>query len=534
MDRATTRVSPLIAWPEWAWALAGASYGVAWLLLMGQSQALWFLPAGLRLAVLWLTPARRWPWLIVGEWLALGGLALHSGQALLSWGFLGVNLLPCLIYAACTFAIRGPLVATPPDSPRAMMALLGTGLLSALLVSPLLSLFVPVTAGDGLTRLNDVLIYLYGDFIGQLVVAPVLVWLAFEPARGARLRVMGLDLFVQLAAVLLIFTLLSRRAELAPYLLMLMFTPLFYVGFRQGWEGAALAVCMVGVAIEVFNNLRLLPANVTLLQVALAVVGAAALLLGSAVTALRRSHATLAQRHQQLAAMNQELLAVASELRQVSQRLVRLQEHGQRELATALEYELGQSINALGTRISLAFRETRDEHGMRLLESLREHVRECQDSLRRALRQLRPAILDSLGLREALERGPLREMVEDAGALFESNCYGRPEALDDDARTAVYRICQAAVREAVRHEALRRVSFKLDAMPARVGQLDVTIQIDIENSKFIDNDTATEPLPDIFDRTLSVRGSYETEALANGLRHRIRFGCQPLVTTPPG
>ena len=298
-------------------------------------------------------------------------------------------------------------------------------------------------------------------------------------------------------------------------------------GFRQGWEGAALAVSLIGVAIEVFRQQNLLPANVTLLQVVLAVIGAAALLLGAAATALRRSHGTLAQRHQQLAAVNQELAAVANELRQVSQRLVRLQEHGQRELASALEYELGQSISALGTRISLAFRETRDEHAMRLLESLREQVRECQDSLRRALRQLRPAILDSLGLREALARGPLYEMVDDAGAEFESHCYGRPEALDDDARTAVYRICQSAVHDAVGHEALRRVSIKLDAMPVAEGQLDVALQVDIELMP--GHDVAGKPMEfssDIRDRTLSLCGQYDASALPTGLRHAVRFDCR--------
>ena len=517
----------MTGWPGWAWALLGIGYGLGWLLLLGQSQALWFLPAGLRLVVLWLTPARRWPWLIGGEWLALCGLSLNAGQSLFSWSFVGINLLPCLLYAVCTLAIRGPLAAPSPDSPRAMMALLGTGLLSAVLVSPLLSIFVPVAVESGPSALSGALMYFYGDFIGQLVVAPALAWLAFEPARPARLRSMALDMLLQLGAVLIVFALLARNPELAPYLLMLMFTPLFYIGFRQGWEGAALAVTLIGVAIEVFRQQNLLPANVTLLQVVLAVTGAAALLLGAAATALRRSHGTLAQRHQQLAAVNQELAAVANELRQVSQRLVRLQEHGQRELASALEYELGQSISALGTRISLAFRETRDEHAMRLLESLREQVRECQDSLRRALRQLRPAILDSLGLREALARGPLYEMVDDAGAEFESHCYGRPEALDDDARTAVYRICQSAVHDAVGHEALRRVSIKLDAMPVAEGQLDVALQVDIELMP--GHDVAGKPMEfssDIRDRTLSLCGQYDASALPTGLRHAVRFDCR--------
>ena len=79
----------------------------------------------------------------------------------------------------------------------------------------------------------------------------------------------------------------------------------------------------------------------------------------------RRAH-----QHRELAHAHEELRQVATELRSVSQRLVRLEEQGQRELAGEIEYELGQAIHALGTRISLAFRDTRDEHMVRLLESL--------------------------------------------------------------------------------------------------------------------------------------------------------------------
>ena len=109
--------------------------------------------------------------------------------------------------------------------------------------------------------------------------------------------------------------------------------------------------------------------------------------------------------------MNRSLTEAATDLRSVSQRLVRLEEQGQRELAGELDYEISRSIHALSTRISLAFRDVRDEQMLRLLESVREQVREMQESLRRVLRQLRPQALDTHGLREAIGFGPLRDML---------------------------------------------------------------------------------------------------------------------------
>jgi len=245
--------------------------------------------------------------------------------------------------------------------------------------------------------------------------------------------------------------------------------------------------------------------------------------LGAASSALRRSHRTLAHQHRELARAHEEQRQVAAELRSVSQRLVRLEEQGQRELAGEIEYELGQAISALGTRISLAFRDTRDEHMVRLLESVREQVREMQESLRRVMRQLRPQALDSHGLREAIAHGPLREMLDDAGIEFDTALYGRIDALDDDARTAVYRICQAAVRSTTDMTAVRRLRVKLDVMPGVTQTLQVEIQIDIEVSPFLEYPLEPHLLPTIADRVLAQQGSYTVSSLHPGLRHRVHF-----------
>src|SRR5207342_2825499 len=153
-------------------------------------------------------------------------------------------------------------------------------------------------------------------------------------------------------------------------------------------------------------------------------VGGGGLVLGAASTQLRRGNERLAQQHLELREANHALTEAANELRLISQRLVRLEEQGQRELAVELDYEIGRSIHALSTRISLAFRDIRDEQMLRLLESVREQVREMQESLRRVLRQLRPQALDTHGLREAIGFGPLREMAEAAGVGFECAFYG--------------------------------------------------------------------------------------------------------------
>jgi two-component system sensor histidine kinase UhpB len=503
-------------------------YGFVWQALLPLSSALWFPAAGLRLGALWVTPSRKWGWLAAGEWAGQAWLTIHRGQTL-DPVFIALAVVPFLVYAAAVRALRGAEADTRLEPPRRMLRLIGAGLAAAAMVSPLLGRFVPTGGPEALGTLAGAFAFLYGDFIGQLVLAPALILVTRADGRARLDRALWRDLALQFAFACTVFLLLSRRPDLAPYVLMLAFAPIFFIAFRQGWVGAALAVALTGALMELLGRQQLLPVGVTVLQLTLAVVGAGGLILGAAISELRRNHQNLAMRHRELAQANQEIAQVADELRSVSQRLVRLEEQGQRELAGELDYELGQAIHALGTRISLAFRDARDEQSLRLLESVREQVREMQDSLRRVLRQLRPQVLDSHGLRAAIADGPLREVLEDAAVEFEPAFYGRVEALDEDARTAIYRICQAAVREATRHESTRRMKLKLDVMPGGAHSLQVELVLDLEASPFLEMPLELAPLPAISDRVLALGGRYEVERLAPGVRHCVSFDCEPMA-----
>lgn len=497
-------------------------YGLAWVTLLTISTNLWFLPAGLRLGALWLVPTRRWPWLAIAEWSTFGLLGLSDGWRL-EPGFFAMNLLPWLIYAGVVRVVRGNEQLPRLDDARRMLQLISAGIIGAALVSPVLQASLP-GAGERSGGIAGLFSFLYGDFLGQLVIAPILVLLAHADLRKrGRRGALWMDLAVQLMFSMAVFWLIRQRHDLEPYILLVAFAPIFFVAFRQGWEGAVISVALVGLLVQGLQRFAVVPIDITFMQLSLAVVGGGGLILGAASSELRRSHERVAQRHRELVHANDSLTEAAADLRNVSQRLVRLEEQGQRELAVELDYELGRSIHALSTRISLAFRDIRDEQMLRLLESMREQVREMQESLRRVLRQLRPQALDTHGLREALGFGPLREMLEDAGIAYETAFYGRVEALKDDAQTTVYRICQAAVREAARSQASRRVMIRLDVVPGEGERLGVHLQIDIETTTFVEYPIESGPLPAITDRVLSQHGSYQVEALASGVRHRIEF-----------
>jgi two-component system sensor histidine kinase UhpB len=519
--RATREVPALAGLDRSPWRMAGVAlaYALAWLLLVQISHRFWFLPAGLRLGALGVLPSRRWGWLLAGEWAGQIGIGLARHWAF-DEVFLGTALAPWLIYAVLVRLVRGPEPQSRIDDPRRMLLLLGAGVLAAACVSPLLQwLLVGPTKGGMIGAFS----FLYGDFLGQLVLAPLIVLSTRADLRARLDLALARDVLVQLLVSLLVFWAIHQQRDLERYILLLAFAPIFFVAFRHGWEGAAVSVAVACLLVQGLVGLAMLQLDTQVLQLSLAVVGGGGLVLGAASSELRRSHERLAQRHRDLAAMNQSLTASAGDLRAVSQRLVRLEEQGQRELAVELDYELGRSIHALSTRISLAFRDVRDDQMLRLLESMREQVREMQDSLRRVLRQLRPQALDTHGLREALDFGPLRDTLEDAGIAYETAFSGRIEAHNDDAQTTIYRICQAAVRDASRSPSTRKVQVRVDVLPAAGERIEVRMQLDIEASPFVEFAVEPQPLAPITDRVLAQQGAYWVEALAPGVRHLVRF-----------
>ena len=71
------------------WLLFMPGYG--WLAFLQPSQVLWFLPAGLRLAALWVLPAKRWYWLLLAEGLVAVYLDWTSEVSLLDIDFIDRN-----------------------------------------------------------------------------------------------------------------------------------------------------------------------------------------------------------------------------------------------------------------------------------------------------------------------------------------------------------------------------------------------------------------------------------------------------------
>ncbi len=513
--------------PTMAWPVLSLMYAGTWLVLLQPSQVLWFLPAGLRLAVLWVLPAKRWHWLLLAEGLVACYLDWRTDDSLLEGHFIILSFAPLFVYAIALYLIRGPGAGAALNTPRNMLMLLTSGGLSALAVSPILSYFY---RGNSFSEVGfdpgswgSIFSFVYGDLIGQLSVAPVLILLFSLSRLGLRELGLWRAVFLSTISSALVLVLLHFRQVLAPFLLLLVFAPMFMVAFRRGWKGAALSVTLTGLLFEGYLHFNPLPLDLVILQLAFALIAAGSLVLGAAMSALRDSHFSLQRQHQHMALVNAELLDTSEELRQVTQRLVRIEEQGQRELADELDVELGQSLHTLGTHLSLAVRSVKEQETLKILSSIREKTREMEDSLRRVLRQLRPKALDNKGLKDALIHGPLHEVLDDAGIALETDFLGSLNNLHEDEKTAIYRICQTITRQATSLNGVNKLKITVQVNDEITSDHDVSLEIAISPITSEQATQVTSPLTAVQDRVLSLNGDYMVQMRDQSLLHRIVF-----------
>lgn len=155
--------------------------------------------------------------------------------------------------------------------------------------------------------------------------------------------------------------------------------------------------------------------------------------------------------------VEQRLVESTQRLQQLSRRLLSVQEEERRALARELHDDFGQQLTALKLNLAMLERDLRDPaHQARLADCI-NIVESARESIQNTARQLRPAILDDLGLVEALH-WYARSQAERSGCTIEIQDR-LPMLLPPEVETAVFRIVQEAVNNALRHGQSRRIDI---------------------------------------------------------------------------
>lgn len=156
------------------------------------------------------------------------------------------------------------------------------------------------------------------------------------------------------------------------------------------------------------------------------------------------------------------------ELRALSGHLESVREEERIRVAREIHDELGQVLTALKMDLSLLGRkayEAGDTVPLSLLmdelRSMKEKLDNTIQSVRKMVTELRPEVLDELGLREAVEwQSHEFEARTQIRCVFESNL--DEFSMESERETAVFRIFQEALTNIAHHSRATRVNVKLE------------------------------------------------------------------------
>jgi two-component system sensor histidine kinase UhpB len=150
---------------------------------------------------------------------------------------------------------------------------------------------------------------------------------------------------------------------------------------------------------------------------------------------------------------NQMLDRLETERRESGGRALQAQEAERRRIASGLHDEVGQVLTGVLLRV--------DD------EETKEAVRQALDEVRRIARELRPEMLEHLGLVSALTELS-RRVAEQSGLRIERRFGDDLPALSDEAELAVYRVAQESLTNVARHAEASSVELTLEPGPGSV------------------------------------------------------------------
>jgi two-component system sensor histidine kinase UhpB len=169
-----------------------------------------------------------------------------------------------------------------------------------------------------------------------------------------------------------------------------------------------------------------------------------------------------------LNAMLDRLDEHGTRLRAMSSQIITAQEEERLRIARELHDETAQALASLLVRQRVAERSQDPEALQRTMADLRALTSDALEGVRRMALELRPTMLDDLGLVAALD-ACARQFSQRTGLPVEFRAIGRPERLPPEVELVVYRVVQEALSNVARHSGATRAEVSLAADAATLA-----------------------------------------------------------------
>ena len=161
-----------------------------------------------------------------------------------------------------------------------------------------------------------------------------------------------------------------------------------------------------------------------------------------------------------------ESLSMGKRLRQLTHQILTAQEEERKKISRELHDEVVQML--VGINVELSALVHGNSPGVHYLKDKIAHtqrlVEKSVDSVHRFARELRPAVLDDLGLIPALHAF-CRNLADRKKMKIRMTAYGGVEALAGDKRTVLFRVAQEALTNVARHARATLVKLNISKIP---------------------------------------------------------------------
>jgi signal transduction histidine kinase len=205
-----------------------------------------------------------------------------------------------------------------------------------------------------------------------------------------------------------------------------------------------------------------------------------------------------------LTSMVDRLQRSFEQLRAFGARLQNVREEERRRIAREIHDDLGQALTAIKLTVSALLLALPEEYRpSKRAESIVKLIDEAIASVRRIATELRPAILDDLGLVAAVEWAA-EEFQARTGTTCRLNLSADSLTIDQERATAVFRILQEALTNVARHSGATQVEVRLAA--EKDG---LTLEVH-DNGIGVEDERVSAP------QSLGVQGMQERAVLLGG------------------
>jgi signal transduction histidine kinase len=228
------------------------------------------------------------------------------------------------------------------------------------------------------------------------------------------------------------------------------------------------------------------------------------------ITQRKQAEEALRQSEQHYQQLFHQAQHMQEQLRHLSNRLLHVQEEERKRISRELHDEVGQALTAVNVHLAMAQKSPETAHQQ--IADAHKLVEQTMEAVHRFARELRPAMLDDLGLGPAL-RSYIKAFSERTGLPVRFEAVPLIEQLGSDEKMVLYRVAQEGLTNVARHAQATEVDVTIRATR-------VALRLEIsDNGKAFSTEQKENPDSPNAQKRLGLLGMQERVGLVNGTFH---------------